>query len=248
MGYQQVDKLNKMDFSLTGGVLIIGSLIWDTDKQRVDWRNNFLQVKKQIPVVAPIRYGRISKDRKCTFSMVFSNDCNETLFKGAGIFVPFKDNPINLEKIKTHSQELIKSERKLAKLENNNNNWGWGALTICLNPEILNGNSKKSEHAKLLLYYWNEKYSNGFNPEEYKVGNEFPILSKQGVLKFNWTEELNEYDFIIATATKPNIEIYPTAKIIAERMITNEYTEYFNKNLAFGISTFQDKEIASHLK
>lgn len=236
-----------MDISLNGGVLIIGSLLWDTNEQRVNWRNNFLQVEKQILTPAPIRYGRVSTERKCTFSMVFSNECNDANLQGAGIFVPFIDNPINLEKIKIHSQELIKSEQKKTTLDNDRNNWSWGTLTICINPEILKEISEKHNQVKLLLSYWSKQYSEGFNPDDYKVGQELPVLNKQGILKFNWPEKLNAYDFIIATATKPKRELYPTPKNIAERMIVNEYSEYFNKNVDLGISTFQDKEIVEYL-
>lgn len=237
-----------MDFSLNGGVLIIGSLLWDTNEQRINWRNTCLKVNELIPIPSPIRYGRISKERYCTFSMVFSNECNAPKLKGTGMFLPFINNPINLEKIKTHSEELIKSEQKKTTLKDDSNNWNWGTLTICINPEILKKTSEKYEQAKSFLTYWSAKYANEFNPEHYKVGNELPILNKQGVLQFDWTDELNDYDFIIATATKPNVENYPTSKNIAERMIINEYKEYFNENLNCGISTFQDKEIKKILE
>ena len=100
-----------MDFSLNGGVLIVGSLLWDIDKQRISWRNGCLKIQTKIAVPAPIRYGRIS-NRKCTYTMVLSNECNEPALQGEGMFVPFSNNPINLDKIKIQSQELIKAERK----------------------------------------------------------------------------------------------------------------------------------------
>ena len=231
------------DISLLGGVLIIGSLLWDKEQQRENWRNNFLLVNEGISVPAPIRYGRVSTERNCTFSMVFSDECNTVDCLGKAVFVPFNNNPINFEGLDLQTTELIKSERKLNSLDSDKFNWAWGTLTLSINPETLKGTSEKGIQAKLLLAYWARKYSGGFKPEQYKVGNEQPVVNKQGLIKFNWPEDLNEYDFIIATATKPERVSYPTPKNIADRMIANEYSEYFYRNLEYRISTFQDAEI-----
>lgn len=236
-----------MDFLLNGGVLMIGSLIWDSDDLRTNWRNNNLQTDRLIVVPAPIRYGRISKERNCTFTMVFSNECNQPEMHGDGIFVPFKDNPINLSNLKIQSQDLIKAERKKPKLDSERFNWNWGALTISVNPKILIETSEKNNQAISLLKFWSKNYNSEFNPEQYKVGQELPILNSQGILKFNWPDELNDFDFIIATATQPAHEFYPTSQNIADRMLASRYDEYFIKNREFGISTFQDEEIGQVL-
>ena len=179
--------------------------------------------------------------------MVFSNECNESELQGKAIVVPFENNPINLAGIELESQELIKSERKRNVLDSDRFNWGWGTLTISVNPNILRETSEKYNQANLLLDFWRSKYSRGFKPDNYKVGQEQPILNSQGILNFNWTDELNEFDFIVATATKPDREYYPTSKNIADRILVNEYDEYFNRNREFGICTFQDNEIVKIL-
>ena len=74
-----------------------------------------------------------------------------------------------------------------------------------------------------------------------------PVLDKQGLLNFNWTDKLNDFDFIVATATKTERDHYPTPQNIADRIIVNEYPDYFRNNVEFGISTFQDKEILNAL-
>jgi hypothetical protein len=57
--------------SLTSGVLIIGSLLWDKDRQ--GWRDARLNVNRSEMVSVPIRYGRRSgKRRGHTYTMVFS--------------------------------------------------------------------------------------------------------------------------------------------------------------------------------
>lgn len=53
---------------LTAGVLIIGSLLWDSEKERPAWRAARLDVAGAQTVTAPIRYGRLSESR---YTMVF---------------------------------------------------------------------------------------------------------------------------------------------------------------------------------
>lgn len=161
-------------------------------------------------------------------------------------FVPFSDNPINFDRLKTQTTELIKSERDKLDIEDRFN-WGWGALTIALNPKILNEDSDKFIQANSLLKYWETRYGNRFNPDDYRVGEETPVLSKQGALSFTWPNELDDYDFLIATATKPVRNNYPTAREIADRIIVNQYSDYFEENVKLGITTFQDSDIRKFL-
>src|SRR5271165_777112 len=59
--------------SLSIGILIIGSLYWDSDRQT--WRNSRLLMDQALTVRAPIRYGRRSGRRGDTYTMVFSRQC-----------------------------------------------------------------------------------------------------------------------------------------------------------------------------
>src|SRR5205823_8142389 len=58
------------------GILVIGSLLWDIDSERVDWRHKRLDVNRSRKVLAPIRYGRLSQSRSDTFTMVISKLCD----------------------------------------------------------------------------------------------------------------------------------------------------------------------------
>ena len=63
---------------MKGAILIIGSLLWDPDKNkeigfRKRWRDKRLIVKNKIHVKAPIRYGKLSCNEK-NYTMVFSKD------------------------------------------------------------------------------------------------------------------------------------------------------------------------------
>src|SRR6266436_291433 len=60
---------------LTAGVLIIGSLLWDSEKERPAWRGARLNVAAAQTVTAPIRYGRLSESRDNSYTMVFSRMC-----------------------------------------------------------------------------------------------------------------------------------------------------------------------------
>ena len=77
----------KNDIALNGGVLIIGSLYWDKEKIRIDWRDTHLDFTNARHISAPIRYGRVSSDRNCTFTMVFSSECKQEEKLGQAWFV-----------------------------------------------------------------------------------------------------------------------------------------------------------------
>lgn len=221
-----------------GGVLIIGSLFWDRENQiRRDWLLQCLdETKKITDVQAPIRYGRISPSRNCTFTMVFSTECDTDTKTGRAIFVPFHNNIQNEKDLHKQVIRLIKAERNEDDLETTKYNWAWGAVGLLANP-------KASHESKALFSNWEKQFTTGFTFNDYKVGNEVSAINKQGMLNMKWPEQLNKFDFLIATATKPEKE-YPTIKNIAQRMVVNGYREYFNNNRANNIITFQDEEIA----
>ena len=74
---------------LNGGVIIIGSLLWQHDlcpekfdNVRRSWRNAALILDEKILVKLPIRYGRYSKGS--IYTMVFSTRCEKTQRLGTG--------------------------------------------------------------------------------------------------------------------------------------------------------------------
>ncbi|MDZ4341070.1 MAG: hypothetical protein U1E51_01365, partial [Candidatus Binatia bacterium] len=77
--------------NFNGGVIIIGSLLWDDNKGRKAWRQDYLRPKDtKIPVPLKIRYGRESESRNCTYTMIFSN--HPTTELGQGYVWGFKEN------------------------------------------------------------------------------------------------------------------------------------------------------------
>lgn len=228
------------NITFKGGVLIIGSLLWDLSELRQKWRNEDLNLSDKIQIELPIRYGRVSKSRNCTYSMIYSSDCKTKNKLGKGYFVPFKNKSASIKEMLNLSKRVIDSEHNKNK-NLNRFNWGWGCLGIALNPTLEENRRNK------IIDFWKKEYGKGFNPKEYRVGAETPIVNKFGILLIDWVSELDEFEFIIGTATKPQLKEYPSADKIVERMIVNEYDEYFRQNRANFITTFQDDEIHAKL-
>lgn len=228
------------DLKLNGGILIIGSLFWDKNEIRESWRSKYLSLDQHKNIPVPIRYGRISSERSYTYTMVFSSGCKENDLLGIAKAIPFLDNPVSIDLLKRQAKALIRAEQK-KEPDKKLYNWSWGALGMIVNP-LLSGELKP-----LLLGEWKKNFGKGLNPDHYKVGVEQPILNKQGILNIDWPEELEDFDFLIASAVKPEIDEYPDAAAIVAKMKESKYTEYFDKNSESGISTFLDKEIHAQL-
>lgn len=230
--------MNDSTIKYKGGVLIIGSLLWDKSEIRKNWRIQNLNTDEKKLINLPIRYGRISQSRNCTYSMVFSSECKSNEKIGKGYFLPFREE-LNIKEFLKQGKLLIDAEHnRITKFEKFN--WKWGCLAMSINPNI------NKEKAKTLRRHWLGKFSNDFKPSQYKVGQELSIVSREGILDIDWDEELKDIEFIIGTATKPEI-IYPDASKIAIKMVVNEYDDYFKNNRKLSISTFQDEMIEKEM-
>ena len=84
--------MTKKEIDLKGGVLVIGSLLWQDyldkpgDDIRKNWRANSLSISNKIQVKMPIRYGRFS-EKSQIYTMVFSNACKRK--SGTAFVLPF---------------------------------------------------------------------------------------------------------------------------------------------------------------
>jgi len=237
--------MNKI--TLNGGVLIIGSLYWEDSDLRKKWRNEFIDFPNYQHIALPIRYGRISNTRNCTYTMVYSSDCKPVQQIGQGLVVPFRGNPVDTQELERQTKMMIDAEHNTT-VDFDRYNWSWGALGIAVNPKWNAETAANLEMKRQLLASWSTHFGKGFNTEEYRVGNEEPILSKKGELLIDWKEEMNDFDFVIGTAVKPELKNYPDPTQIVVRMKVNEYDTYFNKNTESGIMTFQDTSIRELLE
>lgn len=86
---------------LKGGVIIIGSLLWDDKNKRKNWRKGHLNCDEAFRVELPIRYGRYSKDRRKEYTMVFSKDCQKNKKRsGTGWIFPLKKEIDSFDELK----------------------------------------------------------------------------------------------------------------------------------------------------
>ncbi len=235
---------------LKGGILIIGSLLWDLNNKigfRENWRRKRLMMKNEIHVKAPIRYGRRSGEKK-NFTMIFSKECENENKLGTAYLIPFKNNTIKSFKgVENQARFLSKAEgandNNLKKGEKNE----WCTIGILLNPEF------NKELKNQILSKWKSKLLNDGGLKDITIYKS--VLSNEGEIKINWLKAINrneqkvvdEFDFILATCTKPTEDPYPDEEIISKDIIIDE-RKYFFKNIQNGITTFQDRKILKECK
>jgi hypothetical protein len=234
-----------MSWNLRGGVIIIGSLLWQDylkkqgDNIRINWRNAHLDLKNRIPVKVPIRYGRRSSSNIMT--MVFSNRMAKKT--GFGYVVPFKKKINNKDEFLCEALALSTAEGMQGKFV-----CSWGVLTYLLNDSI--DEDKKREIVKL----FRQRRNANFDITEYKVGRERSCVTKSLKLEINWLapiskndkHKIDELHFLLATATKPMNKI-PSLKEIAQSINGDNQRKYFINNLINGIITQDDFGIAKLL-
>lgn len=235
-----------MSWNLKGGVIIIGSLLWQDylDKQgddiRASWRTAHLDLNNKIPVKVPIRYGR--KSRSNIMTMVFSNRMARKT--GFGYVVPFK-RTIN------NKHELLCEAMALSAAEGMKGNFvcSWEVLAYLLNDSIIDVNKKKE-----IVTLFRQRKNANFDVSEYKVGKERSCISKSLKLDINWVapvsgndkQQIDEFHFLLATAIKPDNKL-PSHKEMAQTIKADIQRKYFINNLINGIITHDDFEIAKLL-
>lgn len=225
-----------------GGVIIVGSLFWDNEPKRMKWRQLYLEpTKNKISTKVKIRYGRQSSSRKNTYTIIFSN--HPTTEFGNAFILTFKDKIKNAENLENQAYAMADAEGLWKKTEPSLNK-SWGTLGLLINPKL-----EKSKNLEIIKERWSKIYAEyEFDNSKYIIDNEPDIINEKGFIKMNWTDEMNEFDFLIATLTVPKPKSLLSGKDIYERMNNNGYNDYFLNNRKNGIMTFQDDEISSGLK
>jgi len=236
-----------MSWNLIGGVIIIGSLLWqdylekEGDGIRLNWRNAYLDMENKIPIKVPIRYGRESSSGIMT--MVFSNRMAKR--NGFGYVVPFKKKINNQD-------ELLSGCIALSRAEGMDGNfvasWG-GILAYLLNDTIIEPSVKKE-----IIKLFKKQKKKKVDISEYKVGRERSCVTKSLKLNIDWVtpvldsdkSKIKEFHFLLATPTKPMNKI-PTYEEIAKTIRSDKKRKYFINNLTHGIITHDDFEIAKCL-
>lgn len=230
---------------LTAGVLIIGSLLWDSEKGRPAWRDARLNTAGAQTVAAPIRYGRLSESRGNSYTMVFSRLCPA----GQARLVPYSHPISTVQELVTEAEHLWKAEQPGAKAHRIAASWG--CVALLLNPD--------RDIPEDLSRGWAERVAR--EPDYGTVSQaqeEGLLVSDEGLLRIDWPSRVEggsaaQVDLLLVTANDPEITAaspwYPTAEAIAEAWNgAGDYVEYFWKNRDNGIQTFQDDAIRALLR
>jgi len=231
---------------LSIGVLIIGSLYWD--ERRQTWREARLNMGESFNVPMRIRYGRLSTGRDNTYTMVFSGQAGE----GQAKVVRCRQDIVNAADLDVETNELWAAERNMKADGSIASDWGCVAL-LC-NP------ASKVPAAFTDAWAARVRAVSGYGGIPHVPGEETPV-SAAGLLKVPWpvvagTNGSVPLDLLIATANHPTLagdpKSYPSPKMIADAWLTkeavkNDRVAYFRNNVANGINTFEDADIAALL-
>ena len=213
------------------GILIIGSLYWDDDNGRYDWRRARLDTGSSIPVAAPINYGRKSVSRGETYTMTFR--LGEP--SGRAVLVPFQRQVQTIDDLKAETAALWKAEAPKAGLGAIGSAWG------CVGALYRSGEAREK-----LAPAWR-----GFFREVRAKG--LSVVNADGGLDIVFPETLDgspvDMDIVLATATKPDA-VPPGAHSVADAWLGQDggYEQYFFENVRHGIRTAHDLEIWRHIK
>jgi hypothetical protein len=236
---------------LKGGVIIIGSLIWephlnngDTDNIRKNWRKQNLLGKRTLTKV-PIRYGRESQKRNKVYTMVFSKSCESTL--GQGLILPFNDYITIFEGIERQAVALAIAEG-IYKNDNLRLTSNWGSVGLLVNPNLKN---KDFASYEFIRKKWSDIYKNyqdTFVANNYRTKNEQEsVITQNGFLNICWQNEMSDFDLLIATPVIPKPKSFLTGVDIAKRMIEKDDHTYYLNNRKNKITTKDDNEIQFEL-
>lgn len=228
------------------GVLIVGSLLWDSQEHRQKWRSARLDVASGARVRAPIRYGRRSRTRGNSYTMVFSNELDAATEKlGFGIAVPCKAKVCSAQDLIDEAEALWQAERGEGSCLGGISA-SWGSVALISNPDLPIGSD--------ILAGWSENVARQYQYGGLACGKyEKPAVSSNGFMNISWPHDVpSDWSALLATATNPTIDEgnYPSVSKIAEAWCTKDgfpHREYFTRNRECRIETFQDEEIQEKL-
>ena len=129
----------------------------------------------------------------------------------------------------------------------------WGCVALLVNPNLT-----KSDQLRTILDGWKERVSDERCYGQLKSAvDEETVVDESGRIKIPWPESEDrsdlKIDMLLATATNPQIVggHYPSAQRVAAAWNTRngrDHIDYFCKNRANKIKTFQDDCIQKHLR
>ena len=212
------------------GILIIGSLYWDDDNGRREWRRPHLDTF-QNPVTAPIYYGRKSDLRGGTYTMTFRPSDPS----GRAVLVPCQREIETIDDLKAETAALWKAEAPKALTDAIGSGWG------CVGALLRTGKADEK-----LAPAWRDHFRQ-------VRANGLSVINADGGLDITWPETTDgtpvDMDIISATATKPEAKP-PGADFVADAWLDQDggYERYFFENVRHGIRTAHDLEIWNYIE
>jgi hypothetical protein len=229
--------------NLSIGILIIGSLYWDTRGGRDRWRESRLQMDRDFLVKAPIRYGRRSTTG--TYTMVFGSV--PTL--GQARVVPCKKSMNAIKDLIEEGEWLWAAERREVprgeQQLDHKLSATWGCVALLISP---NANMHRS---------WRDCWAKRVSAERNETVVGRHLVDGRGLLQVSWPElaqsgDSAPLDLLLATTNSPTLtnDSYPSAHEIADAWNRDVRggAEYFRENRRSGIYTFEDESIAGRLR
>lgn len=199
-----------------------------------------MEVDSLVRVPIRIRYGRKSSSRSNTFTMVFSNV--SSVGHGSAIVIPFNEKLKSFRSLEKQALAMSRAEGIWRNGESTLN-CPWGAVGLLINPSL-----ESSGGLKVIKERWRNIYSKyEFDNSMFNLEGETELISEDGFLNLEWTQEMSAFDFILATITQPNPRRLIDVSEIAEAINQSKYDQYFLKNIENGIRTFQDSLILEKL-
>ena len=221
-------------FSL--GVLIIGSLYWDSKcSERVEWRRKRLEMNRELRVRTPIRYGRCSSTRDNTYTMVFAPSLDEACF-GQAIA------------LQCRSQDIAQEAECLWAAESHGKGGvsaSWGCVGLLPNPDSARLLSEQREGWTEFVRESSARRSNYEKLAKINAG-----VNEDGLLTIPWPKLVDgsalAFDALLATANEPTTPDPQPSEIAGpwKTPAGKEHVYYFHENRKNGIRTCQDDEIA----
>lgn len=208
-------------------VLVIGSLMWDLKQGREDWRRQHLSVELAKDVRAPILYGKLSRKRNNTYTMVLAPREQAVRWaSGTAKLVPFKRDCPDFEGVIDEARGLWRAETGDPKAEGIGNR-SWGTIGLL------------------------ERRPNPANQKRWVDAVEVPkgkpiAVSPDGVLDMVWPVGLEDLDAILVAVNVIDV-LEPDPAAVASAWAMNGHENYFYENRRCGIKTAQDDDISREL-
>lgn len=214
---------------MRGAALIIGSLLWDPNEVREEWRQARLDLPRLETVTAPIRYARRSTSRGNTFTMTFA----PMGIQGRAVAVPYRQETSAIDGLIEEARVLWHAEQPSRAAGPIGADWGCVAAAFRSSDDPLRSS-------------WAEFFCEMTKPI-------WPAR-KDGVLDIPWPTRVSngnpyEADYLLATATLAAAQA-PSSEQVADAWVNQNdgFEAYFFENVKHGIRTTDDVRIWERIK